>query len=442
MKPIGLTLIIASILPPLLLFSQFGGQADFGALLSQYLGIVSLIFMGLIQVMATRVKGIEVLFGPLDRVYVLHKWLAIFAIAAAFLHESIDAEAFSRFVTSNGTGDLAEDLGEIGYNGILVLGLGSLATFIPYKIWHWTHRLIGIFFALAASHFLLMPNVFSWSDPLGLYVSAFCFAGIFSFVYLTFKGFAGRTKTYTVKSVEVYGRITSVTLKPEGKPISHRAGQFAYVSFDQSGLGEVHPYTIASASRPDGMVRFCISALGSYTSRIHQLQVGTKASLSKGYGGFRPIVSHQDQIWIAGGVGITPFLAWAQTLTGQETGKVFLYYCVRNRVENPFKDELEALQKRLPNLHIQYFESDMGEYIDARLLKILQGTFFNKMPIAFCGPKAMRKKLLVDLKALNYPTRQFHYEEFQMRSGIGLRKLLMLLLEQVSFYSGKFGAAN
>ncbi|WP_109317327.1 ferredoxin reductase family protein [Pseudovibrio ascidiaceicola] len=442
MKPIGLTFIIASILPPLLIFSQFGGQADSGVLLSQYFGMVSLIFMGLVQVMATRMKGVEALFGPLDRVYVLHKWLAIFAIAAAFLHESLDADALAKSVAGGETDGLAHELGEIGYNGILILGLGSLATFIPYNIWRWTHRLIGIFFALAAAHFLMIPNVFSWSDPLGLYVAAFCFAGVASFLYLTYKGMVGRTKTYEVEDVQIYGRITSVTLKPDGKPTSHDAGQFAYVSFDQDGMGEVHPYTIASAPREDGRLRFCISALGDYTSRVHELQIGAKAQISKGYGGFRPIASNRDQIWIAGGVGITPFLSWAQTLTGEETGQFYLYYGVRNRLENPFEEELEALQSRLPNLHVQYFESDMGEYIDARLLKILQGKFFDVMPIAFCGPEVMRKALMRDLKALKYPLRLFHYEEFQMRSGLGLRKLFKFLVQQVNRHSGKFAPAK
>lgn len=428
MKPIGLIFLFASPLPPLLIFSQYGEQANFGALVSQYLGMLALIFMGLMQVMATRVKGVELLFGPMDRVYVLHKWLAIIALAALFLHETIDAEALSSSLRGGNIADLAEELGEIAYYGILALGIGSLATFIPYQIWRWTHRFIGLFFVLGALHFLMIPNLFHWYDPIGLYISIFCLLGVMSFLYLTYKGMKGRSKTYEVESVEIYGRTTSITLKPLSTPISHKAGQFAYASFEQAGLGEVHPYTIACAPRADNRIRFCISSLGDYTSRIHQLQLGTKAHLSEGYGGFRPIESSRDQIWIAGGVGLTPFLAWAQTLAGDESGQIYLYYGVRNKLETPFLEELEELEKRLPNLHVQYFESDMGEYIEARLLKILQGTYFNTMPIAFCGPKAMRKQLVRDLKALKYPLRQFHYEEFQMRSGINFRPVLTPLM--------------
>ncbi len=41
MKPIGLIFLFASPLPPLLIFSQYGEQANFGALVSQYLGMLA-----------------------------------------------------------------------------------------------------------------------------------------------------------------------------------------------------------------------------------------------------------------------------------------------------------------------------------------------------------------------------------------------------------------
>lgn len=185
-----------------------------------------------------------------------------------------------------------------------------------------------------------------------------------------------------------------------------------------------------------------ISALGDYTSRVHELKTGAKAQLSRGYGGFKPFAQNLDQIWIAGGVGITPFLAWAQALSPGATGQIYLYYGVRNRLENPFEEEFEALQNRLPNLHVQYFESDMGEYIDARLLKILQGTSFDMMSIAFCGPEMMRMNLITGLNKLNYPMRKFHYEEFEMRSDIGFGWLIKFLIRQFFKHTGKLAPAK
>ena len=93
MNPIGLFSIVIAILIPLMWTLPLAGQYQPGAILSQYFGIVSLILMGITQLIATRVNGIEKIFGSMDRAYILHKWLGIGALATAFLHSEIDAEA-------------------------------------------------------------------------------------------------------------------------------------------------------------------------------------------------------------------------------------------------------------------------------------------------------------------------------------------------------------
>ena len=66
---------------PLLHFAPLLATHSAAAVISQYLGYGSLIAMAQIMVLATRWPGIELLFGGLDRVYVLHKWLGIAAMA-------------------------------------------------------------------------------------------------------------------------------------------------------------------------------------------------------------------------------------------------------------------------------------------------------------------------------------------------------------------------
>ena len=44
------------------------------------------------QILSTRLRGIETVFGGLDRVYVLHKWAGIIAMIAVLLHDTIDAD--------------------------------------------------------------------------------------------------------------------------------------------------------------------------------------------------------------------------------------------------------------------------------------------------------------------------------------------------------------
>ena len=160
LKPTGVVLVVASTLAPLIWMVPLASGRDAIALFSQYLGIAALITMAWSQLIATRFAGIEMLFGGLDRGYVLHKWLGLTAMVAVLLHDTIDAEM-------DGLGaetllvEAAETAGEISLYGLLILIIITIATFIPYHLWKWTHRFIGAFFVLGAFHYLFILKPFS-----------------------------------------------------------------------------------------------------------------------------------------------------------------------------------------------------------------------------------------------------------------------------------------
>ena len=62
------------------------------------------------------------------------------------------------------------------------------------------------------------------------------------------------------------------------------------------------------------------------------------------------------QIWIAGGIGLTPFLSFVRDMDGSLQHDVDLYYTVRHPEEAIFVDELEAAAAKNPRLkvHIRY----------------------------------------------------------------------------------------
>ena len=91
-RPAGLGVVFLSVAIPLVWFVPLAADRDPLAVMSQYFGSAALILMGLSQLMATRWRGVEAVFGGLDRVYVLHKWIGIAALALVLLHDTIDAE--------------------------------------------------------------------------------------------------------------------------------------------------------------------------------------------------------------------------------------------------------------------------------------------------------------------------------------------------------------
>jgi len=124
-------------------------------------------------------------------------------------------------------------------------------------------------------------------------------------------------------------------MKPRGRHLRYRPGQFAFLRFDLPGLKQAHPFTVSSAPQADGKLRFSIKASGEWTSALSRtLSVGTTAFVEGPYGHFTLPKHVEPTVWIAGGIGITPFLAWAEALA-PDASPVHLFYYVRTKAEAP-----------------------------------------------------------------------------------------------------------
>src|SRR5690606_22150498 len=107
----------------------------------------------------------------------------------------------------------------------------------------------------------------------------------------------------------------SAAAEIELEPVSHRAlfhaGHFGFLRMKADGLREPHPFTIASAPSVDGRISFVIRALGDYTTKlIAEVEPGMHADVYAPYGRFERKPECEREIWIGGGVGISPFIAW------------------------------------------------------------------------------------------------------------------------------------
>lgn len=431
MRLIGIFLIVASVLAPAIWFAELAQTRDPIALFSQYLGVCALIVMGYAQLLATRIWGLETVFGGLDRIYVLHKWLGIAAIVFVLLHDTIDAE-MDRLGRETIVSEVAETLGEVSLYGLLVLTTLSIATFVPYHLWKYTHKLMGGFFAASALHYLFIQKPFGNLDALGLYVSAFCLIGVVAYAYTLLpldwlKGW----RRYRVIEVEPTGDALAVTLEPEGRGFRHVAGQFAFLQLEVPGFTERHPFTISQAPQADRSLRFTIKALGDYTGNLAEMmKPGTGAKVSGPFGHFR-LPKRGPQVWIAAGVGVTPFMAWAEALD-PKADPIQMFYCARDRKGAPHLLELEALAAQKPNLILHFVESSRGERLSAEQIAKSITTDRHSTRLAFCGPAAMRLSLQKQLAGQGFRSGNFHYEVFEIRSGIGLAALSDWLLKRVS----------
>lgn len=78
------------------------------------------------------------------------------------------------------------------------------------------------------------------------------------------------------------------------------------------------------------------------------------------YGMFDYKTGGQKQIWVAGGIGVTPFLSFIRNLEADLAFDIDFYYTVRHREEAIFVDEIKAAAKKNPRLkaHIRFSATD------------------------------------------------------------------------------------
>ncbi len=396
------------------------GRENFArAYAGEMLGSTVIILMSCSLFLSTRPKWAEPFFGGLDKMYMTHRRTSTSAFLLLFVH------LLTVPITTVNL-RLGNYLAMIAFTGIVSIVLITLAPRIPflnkltgetYEGWKKLHRYIGIFFILGFIHALTVNALdaliaISW-------VQVFFILGTVSYLYTEFFGrFFKKFLPYTVEAVKHPNNATTeVTLRPRKEPIKkQRAGQFLFVRFPgDKTLNEPHPFTISGAPSDD-VLRLTIKASGDFTRYLfHTLQAGADAVIEGAYGMFDYKTGGQKQIWIAGGIGLTPFLAFIRDMDGNPDHAVDFYYTVRHREEALFLDEIEAAAEKNPRLKVRVrFSATEGSLTVDEIVENAGGDV-RKHDIYLCGPFPMVQAFTRKFKELGAPGERIHYEEFNFR---------------------------
>jgi predicted ferric reductase len=395
------------------------GRANFErAYAGEIIGSINIVLMAAALFLSTRPKWAEPYFGGLDKMYVTHRHVATAAFLLVFAHVLTVPISVTGWVLGN-------YLAVVAFTGIVSIVLISLAPRIAflskltggtYEGWKNLKKYIGIFFIIAFVHALTIK------DPLKAFIAInwvqiFFIIGAVSYLYTeVFGRFFKKYVPYSVEAVKhPNASTTEVTLRAKKDSIpKHRAGQFLFVRFPNARtLNESHPFTISSAPQED-VLRVTVKASGDFTRALFSdLQPGMDAIVEGAHGLFDYKTGGQKQIWIAGGIGLTPFLAFVRAMDGDLQHDIDLYYTVRHKEEALFVDELEAGAKKNPRLkvHIRYSATDGSLGIDD-IVKAAGGSVTDHH-VYMCGPmvQAFEQKFL----ALSMSANHIHYEEFNFR---------------------------
>lgn len=394
-------------------------------------GYLAINFMSITMLLAARPRWLEAPLGGLDKMYQLHKWTGIFAVIAALAHwliemaddaleallgkdKSLHEAKFSGWLDSLQDG--AEDLGEPGLYLLLFLVVLTLSRWVPYVFWRYLHRAMPLIYLALVSHALLLAPLKWWQEPTGWLMALLMAGGVIASLQ-SLTGKIGKSRSYqgVVQAVkQMPANITEVICDMGKRWPGHRAGQFALVTFDR--LEGAHPFTVSSADNGSGELSFQIKALGNYTGQLAQrLHSGQTVTLEGPYGRFNPNNGRKSaqQIWVAGGIGITPFLAALENRlihSEQEFPAVTLYYCTAAAKDDPMLERLQQLTQHLANVVLHVYDSGQGQRLSVQHLQLQEST----VDVWFCGPQGLATALRNGLKQKPISLR-FHQECFEFR---------------------------
>ncbi len=397
-------------------------------------GLLSIALMSFTVLLSTRPRWLETPLGGLDRVYRLHKWAGILALGFGTAHWLVKQSGGLLKSWIGGAGrlpkvrydgalevlrELGKDLGEPALYLALALLALTLWRRFPYAFWRLVHRAMPVLYLMLALHAAVLAPPAYWTQPVGWLLAVALIVGVAASA-VSLGGRIGRRRRVT-------GRVVAVRCLGDDKSISeiscqlderwptHAPGQFAFVRF--AGREGAHPFTIASADRGDRTITFLIKGLGRYTRGLAQrVEVGQAVTVEGPYGRFE-LPRHAPfsrQVWVAAGIGVTPFLAWLEALQTRpdEVRTADLHYCTRDRDDDPLVARLQALCAALPGIRLAIHSDRHGERLDANALGVSPT---QRTDVWYCGPNGFAEALKAGLGKGRGSRLRFHQEAFELR---------------------------
>ncbi|WP_199546821.1 molybdopterin-dependent oxidoreductase [Streptomyces sp. N35] len=241
-------------------------------------------------------------------------------------------------------------------------------------------------------------------------------------------------RTFTVTACGQEGRgVRTLSLAPVdgGRLPDYRPGQHLTVRPQgQDDLARSYSLTGPAIDADRAVYTLAVRRIaeGVFSTYAHdELRIGDRLELAAP-GGVFSIPTHTDTpvVLVAGGIGITPFLSYLETLaaTGGIVPEVVLHYGNAHGSDHPFRERLRELGARIPRLRIVDYYANPFPYEKEGVDYDRRG-FIGVHDIAphamvsgrarfyFCGPEPMIETLTAGLRERGVPRFEIFSEKFR-----------------------------
>lgn len=387
------------------------------------LGVAGYCLFSLSLLLSTRWKKLEDWFGGLDQIYHLHRKLGIWGFCLILLHPLAEAlkwlpERIDKFVLFILPihGRLSVNIGSVAFwLMVLILGI-TLLKLLPYNRWKTLHKFMSLVFLLASLHIILSDKRVGsdFAQSLLYLPMSIGFFGIFyKQIYIPF---LAKQPSLTVTNViNINDNIVEVVLSPDEGPLKYIPGQYGFFTFyDSSVTSESHPFTLIESAE-GATLSLLVKARGDYTINLcKHIKIGDKSTFEGPYGRLDYSKGSSSQIWIAGGIGVVPFLAWIRSMKNSfpQGTKIDFYYCIHREADAVFYREFEEFSKINPDFRVFLHCSEQGNRLDIHEITSLSGDLAKKQ-VFMCGPLKLTNAFKAHLQASGVRGDNIFVEDFE-----------------------------
>ncbi len=297
-----------------------------------------------------------------------------------------------------------------GWLSLLLLMAGLAATFavrLRYRVRRILHAMMGAAVLIGLVHLMLLGI----DEPV---VPILVVAAVLFGWRVVKEDWGLGALPFVVGSVKpVVEGVVEIALKPLADVVAAAPGQYVLVSFHSGdlyrGCREYHPFTVSGADER-GVLRIAVKACGDCSRRIQGMKPGTPARIQGPFGDLHAEPSAAPELWVAGGMGLTPFLALLRS--GRLASATTLLYLYKTPADAAFLAELEALAQADGRLRLRPVETGPG-------LPDLDAILPDASALAGCecyvaGPPPMIRSVTRALRARGVEARRVHSETMQV----------------------------
>lgn len=386
--------------------------------LTQLTGLLAVSFVGLNLILSSRLKFVENLLGGLDNVYKEHQATGKIAFSLILAHPIFfiilnlgNTERLTRYFLTFEI--MPSNWGKAAVLLFTILTIMALFARLNFETWLLIHKLMIIPVIFTTMHVATVSAEIMTYLPLRYATLGTLYLGIAIYFYKIFLyNFIGPKAKYKIAHIKQTGKIIEIFLTPLSRKLNFEPGQFVFARVLGKHSHEEHPFSISS-SPGEEYLRLSVKMSGDFTSAMGTLQVDEEMTLYGPYGHFGKyaITSKKDLIFIAGGIGITPFLSIIRYFKLQNIAKNYkLIFTLKNPSDTPYIPELTQISAE--NLVVHF--SETAGHLNAETIIHHASGIDNKL-ILICGPKHMMKDIVKGLIEKGVKRKNIIFEDFDMR---------------------------